>query len=495
MAEIVLMTFNARYRHASLGLRCILANLGPLREQTRMLEFNLEHRPEEVIETILACQPRIVGCGVYIWNTDLVTRTAGLLKQLRPDIKLILGGPEVGHALDDRPLFELADHLIAGEGEEVFSTLCQEILAGTHHHHLKKIMAPPPELHGLQLPYDDYNATDLAQRQLYVESSRGCPYRCAFCLSARDAKVRRFALPPFLANLQSLLERGGRHFKFVDRTFNLDDAHAVTILDFFIKNHLDGLFVHFEMIPDRLSEEIKQRLAAFPAGTLQLEIGIQSFNPEVLRAIHRHQDTDKATENLSWLLDATQAHIHTDLIVGLPKETPASFAAGFDRLIAIAPHEIQVGILKRLAGTPLTTMTDAEGMIFSSEPPYELLASQRIDFFTMRRYKRFARYWDLVGNSGRFPRTLALVFKNRSPFAVFMTFCDWLFATTHQTHNIALPRLSRLVLEGFSSMEEMDPSALGAAMALDMQTISHTRHDLSGAPPPRQARRLIMKTI
>lgn len=488
MAEIVLTTFNARYTHTSLGLRCLLANLGPLQTKTQLIEFDLERRPEEALEAILVHHPRIVGCGVYVWNTELVARTAALLKQLRPDIFLILGGPQAQRALDDHPLGHIADYLIAGEGEEVFSRLCAAILAG-HPPAQKKIVAALPELSSLFGPYDYYAATDLAHRHIYVESSRGCPYRCAFCLSALDAKVRHFPLEPFLTHLQNLLDRGGRHFKFVDRTFNHNEAHPIAILDFFLARLQPGLFVHFEMTPDHLSPAIKQRLAAFPPGVLQLEIGIQSFNLEVLQTIQRMQDNTKVEENLTWLLTHTQAHIHTDLIVGLPGESLVSFAAGFDRLRALAPHEIQVGILKHLAGTPLTAMIHTQEMHFNAEAPYELLASRQFDFFTLRRCKRMARYWDLVGNSGRFPRTLATVFKDRSPFAVFMAFSDWLFTTTGQTHQIALPRLSRLLLEGFSQLVDVDQTVLAQAMEADLQSM-HQVKNAPAAPPPRQARRL-----
>ncbi|MBF0126742.1 MAG: B12-binding domain-containing radical SAM protein [Magnetococcales bacterium] len=485
MSDIVLTTFNARFAHASLGLRCLLANLGPWRERAEIVEFDLEKRPEEAVEALLTGDPGIVGCGVYVWNTELVTRTATLLKRIRPAVVLILGGPEVGHALAEHPLSRLADHLIVGEGEEAFRELCGRILAGQPPAD-KEIIAPRPDLGQLQLPYPHYQERDLAHRQLYVESSRGCPYRCVFCLSSLDEKVRRFPLEPFLAAMQSLLERGGRRFKFVDRSFNLLEHHAVAILDFFLQRVAFGVFLHFEMLPDRLPDAIRRRLAAFPPGVVQLEIGIQSFNPEVLALTQRHQECDLVAENLTWLLTATHAHLHTDLIVGLPGENLESFAAGFDRLVSLGPHEIQVGILKQLAGTPLVAMSRKYGMIFNSEPPYELLANDLIDFFTMRRLKRFARYWDLVGNSGRFPATLALVFSQGSPFATFLRFCDWLFTSTHQTHQIALPRLTTLVREGFSIPGVVDDEALRAAVAADTRATIPVGPQTSATPPRQQ---------
>ncbi|MBF0613668.1 MAG: B12-binding domain-containing radical SAM protein [Magnetococcales bacterium] len=492
MAEIVLTAFNARFSHPSMGLRALLANLGPLRPQTALLEFDLETRPEEALEAVLHLNPRIIGCGVYIWNTALVTRFATLLKTIRPEIKLVLGGPEASHALDHHPLGELADHRVVGEGELIFPDICHALLHG-HPPLARKILAPPPDLATVQFPHDEYSAHDLAHRHLYVESSRGCPYRCSFCLSALDHKVRRFPIPRLLTALESLIARGGRHFKFVDRTFNLGEEHATAILDFFLERiQIPGLFIHFEMVPDRLTAGLQERLAAFPPGSLQLEIGIQSFNPQVLQAIDRHQDNGRAEENLRWLLTSTQAHIHTDLIVGLPQESLESLAQGFDRLIAIGPHEIQVGILKRLAGTPLCSSSASEAMRFDPHPPYELLENRQLDFLTMRRLKRFARYWDLVGNSGRFTHALRAIFSHHPPFATFLAFSDRLHAVSGQTHRIALPRLAMLVKECFLPLLDAREQARFTSALEHDQANWHAKSQKhpDSHPPPRQQRHL-----
>ncbi|GAB0057533.1 hypothetical protein SIID45300_01863 [Candidatus Magnetaquicoccaceae bacterium FCR-1] len=490
MAEIVLTTFNARFSHPSLGLRCLMANLGPLRDSARLVEFDLEKRPEEALETLLKHSPRIIGCAVHVWNHTLTRHLASLLKQVRPEVILVLGGPEVSHLPADHPLVTLADYRILGAGELAFADLCRAILAGNPPASRDRI-APSPDPAALALPHAEYDATDLAHRYLYVESSRGCPYRCSFCLSANDLQVRRFPLEPLLAALENLIARGGRHFKFVDRTFNLGERHAGVILDFFL-NHLAAtpdLFLHFEMMPDHLPEGLKRRLSAFPAGSLQLEVGVQSFQPAVLAAIDRHQEQERVTENLRWLRTHTHAHLHTDLIVGLPGESPEPFAAGFDRLLALDPHEIQVGILKRLPGTPLALDTPAD-FRFDPEPPYELLENAQFDFMTLRRFKRLSRYWDLVGNSGRFRTTLQLAFENRSPFATFLAFSDWLHATTGQTHQIALPRLIQLVETGLREVTGIDPDRWSQALEVDRRSMHNTAKKAATHAPPRQMRHL-----
>jgi radical SAM superfamily enzyme YgiQ (UPF0313 family) len=239
-----------------------------------------------------------------------------------------------------------------------------------------------------------------------------------------------------LAALDAALRRGARHFKFVDRTFNLKAESSARFLQFFldrIRATPDDLpFLHFELIPDHLPEALKGLLVLFPPGVLQFEIGIQTFNTDVQRRISRRQDNSVAETNLRWLRQQTQAHLHVDLIAGLPGEDLASFAAGFDRLVALGPHEIQVGILKRLRGAPIVRHVESHGLRFNPDPPYNLLASETLDFATMQRLSRFARYWDLIANSGRFVRSSRLLLQAQ-PFARFLGWSDWLYAQTGKT--------------------------------------------------------------
>ncbi|MEW8013596.1 MAG: radical SAM protein [Candidatus Sedimenticola endophacoides] len=346
MSRIVLATLNARYIHSALGLRYLLTNMGPLREQTALREFTLENRPIDIVERLLAGKPRIIGLGVYIWNVEQSTRVAALLKQIAPEVTLVLGGPEVSFEWEQQPIVALADHLITGQADHAFVTLCGQLLNGGS----APVVIHPPTVEpaALTLPYDAYGDDDIAHRVIYVEASRGCPFKCEFCLSALERSSRPFPLDPLLQALERLYRRGVRHFKFVDLTFNLDPRHSGAILDFFLQRMDPSLFLHFEVIPDRLPDTLRSRLARFPPGSLQLELGVQSFNPGVQALISRRQDNSKSVENLRWLRQQSHAHLHTDLILGLPGEGMQSFAAGFDRLYGLRPHEIQVGELKRL---------------------------------------------------------------------------------------------------------------------------------------------------
>ena len=541
MSDIVLATLNARYIHCAFGLRYLLANMGELQCQTALLEFTISQPTLEILDAILEQQPRIVGLSVYIWNVDETTRLVADLKRVRPDILVVLGGPEVSYDTDDLAIVRLADHVIAGEADQAFAQLCREQLrtnriqfasprvhpdqpahdsslrqqtatlaalspnaAGEDH---KISTAPLPLLTELALPYDFYTEEDLAHRVIYVEASRGCPFTCEFCLSALDIPVRQFPLEPFLAAMNSLLQRGARQFKFVDRTFNLNLRVGRAILEFFLDRYQPGLFLHFEMIPDRLPEALKELIVRFPPGALQFEVGIQTFNEDVCDLISRHQDNSLAEQNLRWLRDCTGVHVHADLIVGLPGESLDSFAAGFDRLVRLNPHEIQVGILKRLRGTPIIRHDTEWQMVYSPHPPYEILSNRLLDYTAIQELRRFAKYWDALANSGNFVESLPLLWKDTpnsegnaprscglyppnpvtqkdrpgtkpqesnqaagsSPFTEFRRLSRWLFDQERKTHGIPLGRLLELLLKYLTENQQQPAAEVAAALWRDYQ--------------------------
>lgn len=493
MPEIVLATLNAKYPHCAFGLRYLFANLGELQPRSVIREFTIQQSPLEIVEAILADSPRIVGFGVYIWNASPTMAVVSALRRLRPGIVMILGGPEVSYETAEQPVCRLADYVITGEADLAFAALCQELLAGRRMPlrcaggELGQVIpAATPPLAEVALPYDFYTDEDVAHRVIYVEASRGCPFTCEFCLSALDIPVRQFPLAPFLAAMQRLIDRGARLFKFVDRTFNLNLRVSRAILEFFHARYTPGLFLHFEMIPDRFPESLKDIIREFPPGAIQFEVGIQTWNDDVAELISRRQDNAAAETNLTWLRDHTGVHVHADLIAGLPGEDLGSFAQGFDRLAALGPHEIQVGILKRLRGTPIVRHDATYSMVYSAEPPYEVLQTADIDFATMQALRRFAKTWDLIANSGNFVETTRWFWGLRSqattlyagipssetagaateiqksdvqkprvsenaglpgasPFWAIWDFTAWLHARTGRTHAIALPRLVELV--------------------------------------------------
>jgi radical SAM superfamily enzyme YgiQ (UPF0313 family) len=549
VADIVLTTLNAKYIHASFGLRYLLANLGELRPRAGLAEFDINQRPLDIAEILLARNPKIIGFGIYIWNVEPTAEVIAAIKRVRPDIKIILGGPEVSYETEEQKIVQLADHVITGEADLKFAEVCRTLLerrAPPRHEDVgvqastcpdntlkrelqpaesvlgaplpKIIPAELPEFSRLTLPYDLYTDDDIAHRITYVEASRGCPFTCEFCLSSLDIPVRQVPLPVLLEQLQRLLDRGLKQFKFVDRTFNLNVNVSKIILEFFLARHQPGCFFHFEMIPDRLPESLREIIAKFPPGALQFEVGIQTFSEEVAAAIKRRQNYEKLTDNFHFLRRETGVHLHADLIAGLPGETLESFAAGFDRLIALGPQEIQVGILKRLRGTPMVRHDAEWQMVYHPHPPYEILQNKLIDFTSMQKLRRFARYWDLVGNSGNFIETTPLIWssggkrfvaspfsgsqgtdkavpstdrkgassprpsppaattervaedrerKDASPFHAFLHFSEWLYGRTGRTDSIALTRLMELLFEFLTGELRLDPKPAAERMWRD----------------------------
>jgi radical SAM superfamily enzyme YgiQ (UPF0313 family) len=263
MSEIVVATLNSRYSHASLGLRYLLANMGELQPQTRLLEFIISQRPIDIVEKLLSEQPRIIGLGVYIWNIEETTKVVAMLKAAAPEIVVVLGGPEVSYETDEQPIVQLADYVITGWGDVSFPALCHELMRGKRP--AEKILPGiQPPLDQILLPYRFYTEEDLANRLIYVEASRGCPFKCEFCLSSLDKTAWPFDLDAFLAEMKSLYDRGARQFKFVDRTFNLNIKASLRVLEFFLERMDDKLFLHFEVIPDHLPDKLKEAILRFP---------------------------------------------------------------------------------------------------------------------------------------------------------------------------------------------------------------------------------------
>ncbi|MBV1776117.1 DUF4080 domain-containing protein [Burkholderiaceae bacterium DAT-1] len=425
--------------------------MGDLRPYTSLHEFTISRDPALIADEILAqCPPAgegigILGFGVYIWNVRQTEAVLTRIRASRPDIRIVLGGPEVSYEVNLQSITAIADFVITGWGDISFPKLCRALIDGPRP--LQKVIAgEQPPLEQIALPYREFSDADLAHRVLYVEASRGCPFKCEFCLSALDKTAWAFDLDTFLDEMAGLYTRGARLFKFVDRTFNLKIDASLRILQFFLErieaNAAAGraldLFVHFEVVPDHLPDRLKEMIARFPPGALQFEIGIQSFDVEVQKRISRRQDNDKTAANLQWLRSHSHAHIHADLIFGLPGETLDSFADGFDRLYALQPHEIQPGILKRLRGTPIIRHTETWGMVFDPEPPYQVKSTSTLDAAIFEQFEHFARYWDLIANSGRFGKTIALILDTESsPFRAFWRCSAWLWTSLARTQGVS----------------------------------------------------------
>ncbi len=485
--DILLSTLNARYMHTAFGLRYLYANLGELQPEAEIVEFTIQERPLNIAEKLLSFRPRLIGFSVYIWNVAEIHDTVALIKQIAPDITIVLGGPEVSHHPDLPAVCDLADYVISGQGESSFAALCQQVLNKDLPAE-KFIEGQPAKLDELTLPYQFYNDEDIRNRLIYVEASRGCPFKCEFCLSALDKTATPFPLEAFLQEMDQLWQRGVRNFKFIDRTFNLKVSTSSRILEFFLERMSEDLYLHFELVPDNLPEKLKAVLKQFPPRSLQFEIGIQTFDPDIQTLISRKQNNDKTRDNIRWLREHTGAHLHTDLIFGLPGDTLDNFADSFNQLVALKPHEIQLGILKRLRGAPLNRHNDPYDLRFNPQPPYNILSTNSVDFMTMQRVNRFARFWDMIGNSGRFINTLPLILGDQA-FARFMQLSDKLYELAGQSYKIALRRLFEMIYVVMTEDLALDADRVKAQLKLD-----YARANIKGVPDYEKLPSLSKKT-
>ncbi len=470
MKDILLVTLNARYAHASLGLRYLKANLHELEDRAEILEFTIQQNREAMLEEIYQRQPKLVCFGIYIWN---FTETSDLIKDLRalmPELIISIGGPEVSYEYETIEIFPLVNYLITGWGDVSFYQLAKSLLIDHQSWETKVIKGIEPPLDEIKLPYYLYNEEDIAHRTVYIEASRGCPFKCEFCLSSLDRTAWRFPLEPFLAAMDDLYQRGLRQFKFVDRTFNLKKDFTLAILDFFLdkiqKNPNEPLFLHFELVPDYLSEELKAKILEFPDGSLQFEIGIQTLNTTTQQLISRRTNLPVAKENISWLSEHTDVHLHVDLIVGLPDEDLKSFAEGFNELWSWNPQEIQVGILKRLKGVPIIRHTNEYQFSFSQVPPYSVLQNRDLPFHQVMEMERFAKFWDSVANSGRFKHTLPIIL-GEQPFENFRALSANLSTLFGRAYGIALDRLFRGIFDFLVIEQQLDDEMVREAMRED----------------------------
>ena len=465
--DILLCTLNASYMHCAFGLRYLYANLGQLQSRAKIREFTIQQRPIDIAEQLLRDKPKIIGFSIYIWNVTEISQVIALVKQIRPGVILVAGGPEVSFPGDLPEVSRYLDHIVTGPGETSFREICETLLQGGLVG-ANIVPGKTTRLDDLELPYAFYNEEDIRNRLIYVEASRGCPFKCEFCLSSLDKTAWPFELTRFLNAMDDLYQRGARNFKFIDRTFNLKVSSSVAILEFFLERMDDDLYLHFEVIPDHLPDKLREVLVRFPRGKLQFEIGVQTFDPEIQKTISRKQSNHKTCENLRWLCESTGAHIHVDLIFGLPGDSLDNFARSFDRLVSLRPQEIQLGILKRLRGAPINRHTENFELRYNPGAPYNILSTRDIDFATMQRVNRFARFWDMVGNSGRFKHTLPLILAD-DPFARFLQLSDCIYELAKSTWKISLRRLFALLYTAMTQNVKIPPDRARAALQADFR--------------------------
>ena len=420
--KIVLFSLNATRVHTNLAIRCLSESLKTHGfDEVVLIERTEKDNRNDTLAALRRENADLYGFSTYIWNVEAHLKLAENLKKLLPTAKVLFGGPEVSYHneawLDAHPFI---DHLIRGEGEDAIVTLCQS-------------QNPPRILDGgvyqgfLTAPVPYHSDTDYHGNILYYESSRGCPYACAYCLSSLHTtpRVRAKSAEDTLRDLSYFENFGAlRIIKFVDRTFNFDKKRAITIWEALLSPAYTKNY-HFEVCASLLDDESLALLKRFPKGKIQLEIGVQSTNPEVLAAIHRRDDTKEVLKNLETLMSFGNMHIHADLIAGLPGEDYASFARSFDHLYGKCDM-LQLGFLKLLHGSPLMAEKEQYGYVTTAEPPYEVLANNTLSFDEINRLHHIEAVLERFSNSGRFSRAMKVLTRERSPFSLFEALADYL---------------------------------------------------------------------
>lgn len=492
--RILLSTLNASYVHSSLALRYLEAMARAAGHETYRREYTVNDRIESVEAEIGRIAPDLLAFSCYIWNIEEVLTICDDLKKVRPDLRILLGGPEVSH--DPAELLAAnpaVDFIICGEGEEPWSALLSVLPGGPYagvpglcwrRDGGIELNTPARGLPLERLPAPYATGRDeLSGRLAYYESMRGCPYACSFCLSGDEAAPRFIDPARALVELADLARCEPKAVKFVDRTFNCCREHAMAVWRGLLALRCRTRF-HFEIRADLLTGEELAFLATVPPGLFQFEIGVQSTNPETLAAIGRRTDLDRLAANVRRLVAAGNIHLHLDFIAGLPYEGGERFLESLDFGFGLGPHRIQVGFLKLLRGSRIRREADSMGYLYRRRPPYEVLANPWLSFTELNRLRIVADLVETYYNEGRFAHALGRLFAAvPSParlFADFAAFCaerGW-HLRPHQ------PKVLAAHLLDFAKSRDMGGPVFRDRLRLDLHRIARAETDPEWADAP-----------
>ncbi|MGN0572169.1 MAG: DUF4080 domain-containing protein [Candidatus Fimenecus sp.] len=487
--KTVICCLNSKYIHSSLAPWCLLAGVRAYCSAeitAKVVEGTVNESQDAVFDRLRAENAEVIGFCTYIWNITAVLALAECLKSSNPTVQIVLGGPEVSYRAEQvLSAYPFVDFVVSGEGEYPFAALLNALQAGD-----KCSLA---EIEGLCFrtaenlhlsapcigsgdpisPYCDEYFEALQGRIAYLETSRGCPYNCAFCLSGRCGTVRFFSLDTAKETILRLANSGAKTVKFVDRTFNADKKRAFEIFSFILSNYgkeiPDGVCFHFEIAGDILNDMLIDLLATAPKGAIQLEIGLQSFNETTLASIHRKTDTQKLIRNIKRLIASRNIHIHIDLIAGLPYEDYKSFAESFNKAFALMPDMLQFGFLKLLYGAPMRENAAEYPCTFSEDPPYEVQTTPWLTETELQKMHGIEDAFDRIWNSGRFRRTVqyALSVIKTAPFQFFADFAEYLSMQNVSTEKVPLDVYSETLYTYLCNLPQTENTILRDKMVCD----------------------------
>ncbi|MGN0527422.1 MAG: DUF4080 domain-containing protein [Acutalibacteraceae bacterium] len=484
--NVVICSINSKYIHSSLAPWCLYAGVGEYCKKSinvTVIEGTINEDIRFVAKRITKLSPDAIGFCCYIWNINFVYSLINSVKKELPNCKIILGGPEVSYncesILTER---KYIDYIVSGEGEKSFPQLLNCIENGIEPENIDGVnykcknglhLTPPAILKDDPIsPYTEEYFNNLNGRITYIETSRGCPYSCAFCLSGRCGKVRFFDTERAKKDIITLANSGTKTVKFVDRTFNSDKARAKELYRFIIDNYNNGniprnVCFHFEIAGDILDRETIQILTTAPKGLFQLEIGMQSFNEKTLSCINRKTDTEKLRENILKLTENHNMHIHIDLIAGLPFEDFESFKESFNIGFSLNSNMLQLGFLKLLHGADMRENQEKYVCKFNKEPPYEVISTPYLSEQELKILHGVEDAVDRIYNSGRFKRTVDYAVKTSgvSPFDFFLGFSK--FIERVSTEKITLDKYTELLFNYVKTLKNIKADELRDIMVCD----------------------------
>jgi len=479
--KILLATLHAKYVHASLALPYLSSACAGLPGlDFRILELTVNEQQDQLLSRLYGEKADVVLFSCYIWNTELTLKLASDLKQLAPDTVIVLGGPEVSFGAFDMMVRNSAiDCIVRGEGEETCRQLLQAIscglplddIAGITYREGEEIVANPEreaiaELDRVPSPFAA-GLVDLGKPLVYYETSRGCPYSCAFCMSSIDNGVRSFSMDRIRRDLLLLMENGVQTVKLADRTFNYDAKRANEIWRFILEHNRTSKF-HFEIAAELLTEDNLALLAEVPPGMFRFEIGVQSGGEETLAKVERKSSLTRLFDNVSSLKAETRVTIHLDLVAGLPGESLEGFLNSLQGLFTLGADHIQVEPLKVMKGTPMRGIARKEGYAYAEAAPYKVLHTPWLSFPDIRRIDGISRLLDLLYNSGRFAAALEEL-SARTPLSQLFATAAGYFESEGIASNLSLPVLFEALWRfAGSRLEDRELERLRDALCFDL---------------------------
>lgn len=427
--KILLTAINSKFIHSNLAVRYLKAFTKDLPYESKIREFSINDREERILKEIIEEKADVVAFSTYIWNVEIVSHVANLIKLVSPQTEILYGGPEVSYDSKDFMEKNIGEYLIEGEGEKTYRDFVEYKLGlrelsdikGLYYRKNDEIIfngtRPLMDMDEIVFPYEEDE--DLNNKIVYYEGSRGCPFRCKYCLSSTTHGVRFHSIERTLEELNFFIKKGVRLVKFVDRTFNCNHKYSMAIWDFLIKADTNTKF-HFEISADILKEEEIELLRKAPKGRFQFEVGVQTTNDDVLKNINRFVNFSDIKEKVEELLSINNINQHLDLIAGLPGEDYKSFVKSFNDVHSIKPEEIQLGFLKLLRGSDMRRDAYLYNMKYSPYPPYEILSTDKISYDEIQILKRVEAVVDKYYNSQKFNTILEFFYdKFETPYEFF----------------------------------------------------------------------------